>query len=102
MSDMRYMNREHKKRLLRSNIVKLPRPEQTDYEDDEEDDEGYGEDDAEEEQQGGNRQKRILIVLLVTLAAAALFGWRYYRKRYEYMEYEVLWEMPMRLSLIHI
>ena len=40
MSDMRYMNREHKKRLLRSNIVKLPRPEQTDYEDDEEDDEG--------------------------------------------------------------
>ena len=96
MSDMRYMNREHKKRLLRSNIVKLPRPEQTDYEDDEEDDEGYGEDDAEEEQQGGNRQKRILIVLLVTLAAAALFGWRYYRKRYEYMEYEVVWEMPMR------
>ena len=52
MSDMRYMNREHKKRLLRSNIVKLPRPEQTDYEDDEEDDEGYGEDDAEEEQIG--------------------------------------------------
>ena len=39
MSDMRYMDRENKKRQLRNNIVQLPKPEQNWQEDDEDSEE---------------------------------------------------------------
>ena len=39
MSDMRYMDRENKKRQLRNNIVQLPKPEQNWQENDEDSEE---------------------------------------------------------------
>ncbi len=92
MSDMRLMDRESKKRQLRSNIVQLPKQERpVSYEEEE---------DSEEvirKYQSGKRRKRFLIFLFVAIfLAAAVFCFYKYQKEYEYTEYEVTWEQAMR------
>lgn len=90
MSDMRFMNRENKKRHLRNNIVQLPKQEYADYE----------EEDGEEvsrQYQKGRRKRRILIWLIVILFFGSLgFCLIRYQKEYEYTEFDVTWEKAMR------
>lgn len=92
MSDIRSMDRETKKRQLRSNIVQIPNQSQpVSYEDEE---------DSEEviRQYQSSRRKKQLIILLfaVMFVAIAVFCFYRYQKEYEYTEYEVTWEQAMR------
>lgn len=92
MSDMRSMDRESKKRQLRSNIVQLPNQNQpVSYEEEE---------DSEEvirQYQSGKRKKQLIIFLFIALfLTAAIFCFYRYQKEYEYTEYEVTWEKAMR------
>lgn len=92
MSDMRSMDRESKKRQLRSNIVQLPNQNRpVSYEEEE---------DSEEvirQYQSGKRKKRLMIFAFVTLfVAVTVFCFYRYQKEYEYTEYEVTWEQAMR------
>ncbi len=92
MSDMRSMDRENKKRQLRSNIVQLPKQDPpVSYEEEE---------DSEEvirQYQRGRRRKRILITTLIVLVLAVA-GYCFYRyqNEYEYTEYDIAWEQAMR------
>ena len=86
------MDRERKKRQLRSNIVQLPKQSRpAPYEEEE---------DSEEiirQYQSGKRRKKLLIFLLVTVfLAATIFCLYQYQKEYEYKEYEVTWQQAMR------
>ena len=92
MSDMRSMDRESKKRQLRSNIVQIPNQNRpVSYEEEE---------DSEEviRQYQSSRRKKQLIILLfaVMFVAIAVFCFYRYQKEYEYTEYEVTWEQAMR------
>lgn len=92
MSDMRSMDRESKKRQLRSNIVQLPNQSRpAPYEEEE---------DSEEiirQYQSGRRRKNFLIFLVVTVFLAVMIFCVYkYQKEYEYKEYEVIWQQAMR------
>ena len=92
MSDMRSMDRESKKRQLRSNIVQLPNQNRpVSYEEEE---------DSEEvirQYQSDKRKKRLMIFAFVTLfVAVTVFCFCRYQKEYEYTEYEVTWEQAMR------
>lgn len=92
MSDMRSMDRESKKRQLRSNIVQLPNQNRpVSYEEEE---------DSEEvirQYQSGKRKKRLMIFAFVTLfVTVTVFCFCRYQKEYEYTEYEVTWEQAMR------
>lgn len=90
MSDM---DRERKKRQLRSNIVQLPREEQRPrYEEEDEDSE-----ETLRQSLGRRRRKKFLLGLFAVLFAAALgFCWYKYQNEYEYTEYDVAWERAMR------
>lgn len=92
MSDMRAMNRENKKRQLRSNIVPLPRQQMGPEE----------EEDSEEiirKAKGKVLRKRLLILFFVLLILAAMgFGWYQYQKKYEFTDYDVAWEKSMRYT----
>lgn len=90
MSDM---DRERKKRQLRSNIVQLPREEQRPrYEEEDEDSE-----EVLRQSLGRRRRKKFLIGLFTVLFAAALgFCWYKYQSEYKYTEYDVAWERAMR------
>lgn len=92
MSDMRSMDRESKKRQLRSNIVQLPNQNRpVSYEEEE---------DSEEvirQYQSGKRKKQFMIFLFIALfLITAIFCFYRYQKEYEYTEYEVTWEQAMR------
>ena len=92
MSDMRSMDRENKKRQLRSNIVQLPNQNRpVSYEEEE---------DSEEvirQYQSGKRKKQIMILIVAALfVAIAVFCFYRYQKEYRYTEYEVTWEHAMR------
>ena len=91
MSDMRSMDRENKKRKLRSNIVQLPKQNHLAQ---------YDEEDSEEiirQYQSGKRRKKLLITLVVTVfLATTIFCLYRYQKEYEYKEYEVTWQQAMR------
>lgn len=92
MSDIRSMDRERKKRQLRSNIVQIPNQSgPVSYEEEE---------DSEEvirQYQSGKRKKQLLIFLFaVMFVAMAVFCFYRYQKEYEYTEYEVNWEQAMR------
>ncbi len=92
MSDMRLMDRESKKRQLRSNIVQLPNQNRpVSYEEEE---------DSEEvirQYQSGKRKKQLMIFLFIAIfLAAAVFCFYQYQKEYEFTEYEVAWEQAMR------
>ena len=92
MSDMRSMDRESKKRQLRSNIVQLPNQSRpAPYEEEE---------DSEEiirKYQSGRRRKNFLIFFVVTVFLAVMIFCVYkYQKEYEYKEYEVTWQQAMR------
>ena len=93
MSDMRYMDRENKKRQLRNNIVQLPKPEQNWQEDDE---------DSEEivrQVHNKRRNRRFLIFAVTALFLAALgYCWYRYQQEYQYTEYTVNWEKSMRYA----
>ena len=91
MSDMRFMDRENKKKQLRSNIVQLPNQNYpADYEDE----------DSEEiirKYQRGKRRKKLLIFLVIAIfLATTIFCLYRYQKEYEYQEYEVTWTQAMR------
>ncbi len=91
---MQSMDREKKKRQLRSNIVQLPKQERPVSYDDGEDSE-----EVIRKYQSGKRRKRFLIFLFVTIfLAAAVFCIYRYQKEYEYTEYEVAWEHAMRYT----
>ena len=94
MSDMRNIDRENKKKQLRSNIVPMPgnrTGSQT----------GGGQPDPEEfdgdEMITRYRRKKFLRVFLVLfiLAAALFIGYRYIYQ-HEFTDYSVRWEKPMR------
>lgn len=94
MSDMRNIERENKKKQLRSNIVPMPgnrTGSQT----------GGGQPDPEEfdgdEMITRYRRKKFLRVFLVLfiLAAALFIGYRYIYQ-HEFTDYSVRWEKPMR------
>ena len=94
MSDMRNIERENKKKQLRSNIVPMPgnrSGSQT----------GGGQPDPEEfdgdEMITRYRRKKFLRVFLVLfiLAAALFIGYRYIYQ-HEFTDYSVRWEKPMR------
>lgn len=92
MSDMRSIERENKKRQLRSNIVQLPNQDRpVSYEEEE---------DSEEvirQYQSGKRKKRLMISVAVSVfLAAAIFCFYQYQNEYEYTEYSVTWEQAMR------
>ena len=91
MSDMRSMDRESKKRQLRSNIVSLPNQNRPG---------SYEEEDSEEvirQYQSGKRKKQMMILLfLAFFVAIVAFCFYRYQKEYEYTEYEVTWEQAMR------
>ena len=92
MSDMRSMDRENKKRKLRSNIVPIPKQgHMTQYEEEE---------DSEEiirQYKSGKRKKKFLIFLLVAVfLTTTVFCLYRYQKEYEYKEYEVTWQQAMR------
>lgn len=92
MSDIRSMDRESKKRQLRSNIVQISNQNRpVSYEEEE---------DSEEvirQYQSGKRKKQLLIFLFVAMfVAIAGFCFFHYQKEYEYTEYEVTWEQAMR------
>ena len=91
MSDMRSMDRESKKRQLRSNIVSLPNQNRPGF---------YEEEDSEEvirQYQSGKRKKQMMILLfLAFFVAIVAFCFYRYQKEYEYTEYEVTWEQAMR------
>ena len=92
MSDMRSMDRESKKRQLRSNIVQLPNQSRpAPYEEEE---------DSEEiirKYQSGRRRKNFLVFFVVTVFLAVMIFCVYkYQKEYEYKEYEVTWQQAMR------
>ena len=92
MSDIRSMDRESKKRQLRSNIVQISNQNRpVSYEEEE---------DSEEvirQYQSGKRKKQLLIFLFVAMfVAIAGFCFFRYQKEYEYTEYEVTWEQAMR------
>ena len=93
MSDMRYMDRENKKRQLRNNIVQLPKPEQNWQENDE---------DSEEivrQVHNKRRNRRFLIFAVTALFLAALgYCWYRYQQEYQYTEYTVNWEKSMRYA----
>lgn len=90
MSDM---DRERKKRQLRSNIVQLPREEtQTSYEYAEENDE-----EAMLQSLGRRRKKKLLVAVIIGIfLAATIFCWYKYQSEYKYTEYDVVWERAMR------
>lgn len=93
MNGMGSMDREMKKRQLRSNIVQLPREEAPSR---------YEEEDSEEIiRQSHNRRlrKKLLTGLAVLLFLAATgFCWYQYQKEYVYTEYSVIWEKAMRYT----
>lgn len=92
MSDMRSMNRENKKKQLRSNIVQLPRQDQRRPGDDEEDSE-----EVIRQVHMKRRNRRFLIAFLLLLFLGALgFSWYKYQYEYQYTEYDVVWEKSMR------
>lgn len=92
MSDMRYMDRENKKRQLRSNIVQLPNQNDPAYYDEEEDSE-----EVIRRYQSGKRRKKFLIFLVVTVfLSITIYCFYQYQKEYEYTEYEVTWQQAMR------
>ncbi len=91
MSDMHSMDRENKKRRLRSNIVSIPDQNRPAY---------YEEEDSEEvirRYQVGRRRKKLLIFLLVgAFLGIILFCFYKYQKEYQYSEYDVTWQHAMR------
>ena len=88
MSDMRFMNREMKKRQLRENIVPLPRQDRP-----------YEEEDDAEARPRPTLRRRILTVLAVVLVAAVIgFGFYRYQSEYGFTDYDVLWEKSMRFD----
>lgn len=91
MSDMQFMNRENKKKQLRSNIVSLPRQNAPEPEEEE---------DSEEIVRRAQRRtwkKRLLLFGAAALAAAAvIFGFFKYQNEYNFSDYNVTWEKSMR------
>ncbi len=88
MSDMRFMNREMKKRQLRENIVPLPRQDRP-----------YEEEDDAEARPRPTLRRRILTVLAVVLVVAVIgFGFYRYQSEYGFTDYDVLWEKSMRFD----
>ena len=91
MSDMRSIDRESKKRQLRSNIVQLPNQSRQVF---------YEEEDSEEvirQYQSGKRKKQVMVLTVVALfVAIAVFCFYRYQKEYRSTEYEVVWEHAMR------
>lgn len=90
MSDMQSMNRENKKRQLRSNIVQLPRQQAMPEEDSEE---------IIRQTHNKRVRKKFLLFLIGALFLGALgfCGYRYLHE-YEYTEYQVEWEKSMRYA----
>lgn len=94
MSDMRTMDRENKKRQLRSNIVQLPNQNDPAYYEEEEDSE-----EVIRQYQSGKRKKNLLIFLVVTIfLGVTIFCFYQYQKEYEYKEYEITWQKAMRYT----
>lgn len=94
MSGMSSMDREKKKRQLRSNIVQSPRQERPPLYEEEEDSE-----EIIRQAHGRRRRKKLFITLaLVVFLAATGFCWYQYQNEYEYTEYDVSWERSMRFS----
>lgn len=94
MSDMRTMDRENKKRQLRSNIVQIPNQNDPAYYEEEEDSE-----EVIRQYQSGKRKKNLLIFLVVTIfLGVTIFCFYKYQKEYEYKEYEVTWQKAMRYA----
>lgn len=94
MSDMRSMDRENKKRQLRSNIVQLPNQNDPAYYEEEEDSE-----EVIRQYQSGKRKKHFFIFLVVTIfLGVTIFCFYQYQKEYEYKEYEVTWQKAMRYT----
>lgn len=92
MSDIRSMDRESKKRQLRSNIVQISNQNRSVSYEEEEDSE-----EVIRQYQSGKRKKQLLIFLFVAMfVAIAGFCFFRYQKEYEYTEYEVTWEQAMR------
>ena len=92
MSDMRSMDRESKKRQLRSNIVQNPNQSRPVTYEEEEDSE-----EVIRQYQRGKRRKKFLIFLMVTVfLAVTIFCFYQYQKEYQYEEYEVTWQQAMR------
>ena len=94
MSDMRNIERENKKRQLRSNIVPMPGSHSGSQA-------GGGQPDPEEfdgdEMITRYRRKKFLRVFLVLfILAAALFIVYRYIYQHEFTDYSVRWEKPMR------
>lgn len=94
MGDMRFMNRENKKRQLRNNIVQLPNSYRGQPEDDEEDSE-----EVVRKVHVKRRNRRLLIIFLTAVFLSALgYCWYRYQSEYQYTDYEVSWEKAMRYT----
>lgn len=88
MDDMRYMNRENRKKQLRDNIVELPRREE--------------QEDSEEivrRAEHRTRRRHLLRFLFLALIIGGLaFGFYRYQTSYSFSDYQVSWEKSMRYS----
>lgn len=90
MSDMSKMNRENRKRQLQNNIIQLPVAQARGYDDEEENREHV-------KRVNNFRRRRFMIATGAVLFLAVLgFAWYQYHREYEYTEYTVAWEKPMR------
>lgn len=94
MSDMHLLNRETKKKQLRSNIVQMPPKDGPDFFDDTEDSEA-----VIKKYQNKRLKKRILIAVILLIVLVILsFCWKRYQMEYEYVDYDVAWETAMRFT----
>lgn len=116
MSDMRFLDREDKKKQLRSNIVPRPqtggadkpglfsgakragsganpggdrRPGTEEFEED-------GEEVIRQVQKKRRKRRLVIGLAAVVLIGALAFSWYHYQKEYEYTDYTVAWEKAMR------
>lgn len=91
MSDMSSMNRESKKRQLRSQMISsdtpVPRPEIPPQEDNEEV--------MRRAQKKARRRRGIQILILVLLLAAVAAGWFYHQRTYQFTTYETSWQVDL-------
>ena len=92
MSDMRSMDREKKKRQLRNNIVQLPEQDRPAAYQEEEDSEEI----IRRFKTERRRKKLVLTFAVVLFLAATAFCFYQYQNEYEYTEYDVAWEKPLR------
>lgn len=91
MSDMRFINRENKKKHFRGKIVQLPREEYEVYDEE-------GEEISRHHQKGKWKKRGKIIFFLILLFTMLGFCIVRYQKEYEYTVYEVIWEKAMRFS----